>query len=71
MEKLVLLSFRGYLGEIESGKKTYQVYLYIFRMCNVVPGSGQRFQFSSRNSRKRWRCWSFRKRPFFLLAQLV
>ena len=43
VEKLVLTSFRGYLGEIESGggkAKKMQFFIYFFfLMCNVVSGS--------------------------------
>ena len=50
-KKLVLLSFRGYLGEIESEKAKPWKFSYIF-FCNAcaVLCQGQRFQFSSPDS---------------------
>ena len=51
VEKLVLLSFRGYLGEIESGKKKMLEFFVYFLFCEcAVLCQGQRFQFSSPNS---------------------
>ena len=39
VEKLVLLSFRGYLGEIESTKKKLRIFhTLFFCMCSVVSG---------------------------------
>ena len=39
VEKLVLLSFRGYLGEIESGKQNVKNFSYaFFCVCSVVSG---------------------------------
>ena len=45
MDKLVFLSFRRYLGEIESKKKQLRIFLYtFFFLCNLC--QGQCFQFS-------------------------
>ena len=39
VERLVFLSFRGYLGEIESGKKKAKNFSYtFFCICSVVSG---------------------------------
>ena len=36
VEKLVLLSFRGYLGDIESGKKKVKIFSYTFCFAYAV-----------------------------------
>ena len=59
VDKLVFLSFRGYLGEIESGEKNERKknsdFFTLFSFDCAVVCQGQCFQFSSPNSLKRWR----------------
>ena len=55
VDRWVFLSFRGYLGEIESGKKKAQNFSYTFFFQCSVLCQGQCFQFSSPNSLERWR----------------
>ena len=61
----MFLSFRGYLGEIESERTKPHNFPYTFFFACAVFCQGQCLQFSSPNSPKRWRL-SLRKHcPFF------